>query len=137
MSMPAETPELVTTSPSSTKRSSRRTSMLGSVSARTSSEAWCVVAGRPASRLPWAQSRGRHGADHTAGRGRENRGPAASTTRQRDGRGPWARGTSTVGAPPPRRRSTKGNPVLDVLYAAVVIAVFAVLLLAVRGLDRL
>lgn len=31
----------------------------------------------------------------------------------------------------------KGAPVLDVAYAGVVIAVFAVLLLAVRGLDRL
>ncbi|WP_279536707.1 hypothetical protein [Actinomycetospora succinea] len=30
----------------------------------------------------------------------------------------------------------RGAPVLDVLYAGVVIAVFAVLLLAVRGLDR-
>jgi hypothetical protein len=31
----------------------------------------------------------------------------------------------------------KGTGVADLLYAAVVIAVFAVLLLAVRGLDRL
>jgi hypothetical protein len=31
----------------------------------------------------------------------------------------------------------KGQTVLDVLYAAVVIVVFAILLLAVRGLDRL
>jgi hypothetical protein len=31
----------------------------------------------------------------------------------------------------------EGNPVLDLLYAGVVIVVFAVLLLAVRGLDRL
>jgi hypothetical protein len=43
-----------------------------------------------------------------------------------------------IGAPrsdaAPRRRDTE---VLDLLYAAVVIVVFAVLLLAVRGLDRL
>ena len=42
-----------------------------------------------------------------------------------------------IGAPPSGRRTTRGAPVLDVLYAGVVIAVFAVLLLAVRGLDRL
>ena len=34
-------------------------------------------------------------------------------------------------------RSTKGNPVLDLLYAGVVVVVFAILLLAVRALDRL
>jgi hypothetical protein len=44
---------------------------------------------------------------------------------------------SAVGAPPFGRRSTKGSPVLDVLYAGVAIVVFAILLLAVRGLDRL
>jgi hypothetical protein len=33
--------------------------------------------------------------------------------------------------------TSKGNPVLDLLYAGVVIVVFAILLLAVRGLDRL
>ncbi|PVZ13280.1 hypothetical protein [Actinomycetospora cinnamomea] len=31
----------------------------------------------------------------------------------------------------------EGEPVLDLLYAGVVIVVFAILLLAVRGLDRL
>jgi len=46
MSMPADTPAEVTTSPSSTNRSSPRTSMVGSSSARCSSEPQCVVAGR-------------------------------------------------------------------------------------------
>jgi hypothetical protein len=41
------------------------------------------------------------------------------------------------GAPPWGRRRDEGDPVLDLLYAGVVIAVFAVLVLAVRGLDRL
>ena len=46
MSMPAETPAEVTRSPSSTSRSSGRTSIVGSSSASRSSEAQWVVAGR-------------------------------------------------------------------------------------------
>jgi hypothetical protein len=54
------------------------------------------------------------------------------------------RAPGALGRAHPRRRCTAvgavvegRNPVLDLLYAGVVIAVFAVLLLAVRGLDRL
>jgi hypothetical protein len=50
MSIPAEMPAEVTTSPSSTNRSSVRTSIVGSSWASVSSELQCVVAGRCASR---------------------------------------------------------------------------------------
>ena len=46
MSIPAETPAAVMTSPSSTNRSSGRTSIVGSSSTRRSSVLQCVVAGR-------------------------------------------------------------------------------------------
>ena len=41
------------------------------------------------------------------------------------------------GAAVRRGADREGDPVLDLLYAGVAIAVFAILLLAVRGLDRL
>ena len=62
MSMPADTPAAVITSPSSTYRSSGRTSMLGSSSRSRSSEPQWVVAGRPLS-SPAARVHQRAGAD--------------------------------------------------------------------------
>jgi DNA-binding MarR family transcriptional regulator len=50
MSMPADTPAELTMSPSSTKRSSGRTSMVPSSSASSSRDPQWVVAGRPASK---------------------------------------------------------------------------------------
>ena len=47
MSIPALTPELVTTSPSSTKRWAALISMVGSIRASSSICSQCVVAGRP------------------------------------------------------------------------------------------
>ena len=58
MSIPAETPAAVTTSPLSTKRSSGRTSIVGSIWLSESSEPQWVVAGRsfstPAVAKTWA-----------------------------------------------------------------------------------
>jgi hypothetical protein len=61
--------------------------------------------------------------------GRVNVVPPGSTAAQSRGRP----APGTAGA----ARRVKGTGVADLLYAVVVIAVFAVLLLAVRGLDRL
>jgi len=47
MSIPADTPAAVTISPLSTKRSSGRSSIVGSSSARSGSALQYVVAGRP------------------------------------------------------------------------------------------